>query len=131
MVESFRTFVSDLGRSAMKFRQQGLFPIAFTVALAAAQNQPASLLPAPTGPYDVGRASLQWTDRSRRDNESPDGHRQLVVWLWYLAAKTPEQPAAWQPAAEWASGRTSVRYHIAVGYFVCRAAIPHRSLPSL
>jgi dienelactone hydrolase len=81
----------------MESGYQTLFSIAFTVALAAAQNQPVSVVPAPTGSYDVGRTSLLWSDGSRADTESPDGHRQVVVWLWYPAAKTRERPAEWQP----------------------------------
>jgi predicted dienelactone hydrolase len=85
----------------MKSLKLDLLSIALTAGWAAAQNQPQSLLPAPTGPYSVGRASLQWSDESRPDAASPDGHRQLVVWLWYPAGKTQQQVAAWQPA-KWA-----------------------------
>jgi dienelactone hydrolase len=59
------------------------------------------LLPSPTGPYSVGRASLERSDESRADAASPDGHRQLVVWLWYPAAKGQQRMAAWQPG-KWA-----------------------------
>jgi len=82
----------------MKSLKLGLISIALTAGWAAAQDQPQGLLPSLTGPYSVGRASLQWSDESRPDAASPDGHRQLVVWLWYPAAKTQKQsPAAWQP----------------------------------
>src|SRR6202012_1279997 len=40
---------------------------------------------------------LQWSDGSRADAESPDGHRQVVVWLWYPTGKTRERRAEWQP----------------------------------
>lgn len=81
----------------MKSLKLGLLAIALTTGWTAAQNQPQSPLPAPTGPYSVGRASLQWSDESRPDAASPDGHRQLVVWLWYPAAETQQQVAPWQP----------------------------------
>ena len=42
-----------------------------------------SPLPAPTGPYAVGRTSFDWVDESRSDSATPHGHRELVVWLWY------------------------------------------------
>jgi dienelactone hydrolase len=45
-----------------------------------------SPLPVPTGPYSVGRKSFDWTDESRSDTESPNGHRELVVWVWYPAS---------------------------------------------
>jgi putative transposase len=88
----------ETGRSAMKSLKLGLISIALTAGWATAQGQPQGLLPSLTGPYSVGRASLQWSDESRPDAASPDGHRQLVVWLWYPAANTQKQPpAAWQP----------------------------------
>ncbi|HXS95781.1 MAG TPA: hypothetical protein VN736_14350 [Candidatus Limnocylindrales bacterium] len=84
----------------MKCLKLGLISIVLTMGWAA-PDEPQSLLPAPTGPYSVGRASLQWSDESRLDAASPDGHRQLVVWLWYPGAKTQQQVAAWQPG-KWA-----------------------------
>jgi hypothetical protein len=75
--------------------------IIIAAQLAAASNRAPNLLPTPTGPYSVGRTSLQLTDESRADDASPDGHRQLVVWLWYPAAKHQKKPAAWQPG-KWA-----------------------------
>src|SRR5262249_47758246 len=89
-----------IGRGTMKYLNLGLLSIALTAGLAA-PDQPQSPLPTPTGPYSVGRASLQWSDESRPDAASPDGHRQLVVWLWYPSAKTQQQVAAWQPG-KWA-----------------------------
>jgi hypothetical protein len=81
----------------------GLLLIAFAAALGGTQNRPQSFLPAPTGPYGVGRASLQWSDESRADAESPNGHRQLVVLALVSrqASKFNERLATWQ------MGRTS------------------------
>jgi predicted dienelactone hydrolase len=45
-----------------------------------------SPLPAPTGPYQVGRTEFDWVDPSRPDPESPSGHREIVVCLWYPAS---------------------------------------------
>jgi dienelactone hydrolase len=45
-----------------------------------------SLLPMPTGSYAVGRKFFDWIDESRSDTESPNGHRELVVWVWYPAS---------------------------------------------
>jgi len=81
----------------MKFLELGLLSIALTAGWAIAQKQPQNPLPAPTGPYSVGRVSVQWSDEARPDAASPDGHRQLVVWLWYPAAKTQQEVAPWQP----------------------------------
>lgn len=68
--------------------------------MAAAQSSP---LPAPTGPYAVGRTHVNWVDRSRPDPKSSLGARELVVWIWYPAARAGRaRPAPWLPD-KWAS----------------------------
>jgi len=65
------------------------------------------VLPAPTGPYAVGRTMYDWVDTTRTDPFSPDGQapRELSVWVWYPAAPAPGAraaaylPAAWAQAA--------------------------------
>ena len=57
-----------------------------------------SPLPAPTGPYEVGRTEFDWVDTARPDPDSPSGHREIVVWLWYPASpKNGAQAAEWMP----------------------------------
>jgi dienelactone hydrolase len=45
-------------------------------------------LPAPTGPFAVGRAIYDWRDDSTLDTLAldPNTKRELLVWLWYPAA---------------------------------------------
>jgi hypothetical protein len=57
-------------------------------------------LPAPTGPHEVGRTEFDWVDPSRPDPESPSGHREIAVWLWY-----PASPKNGAEAAEWMPGK--------------------------
>jgi len=45
-------------------------------------------LPAPSGPYAVGRLSLDLVDSARVDGTSPTQRRQLMVYVWYPAAAT-------------------------------------------
>jgi dienelactone hydrolase len=47
-------------------------------------------LPAPTGPYAVGRQSFHWIDHSRKESltDTPDDDRELMVHIWY-----PAEPA--------------------------------------
>jgi hypothetical protein len=48
------------------------------------------VLPAPTGPYHVGRMLFTWTEGPRPDPLAPRsgaGPRQISVWLWFPAAK--------------------------------------------
>jgi hypothetical protein len=59
-----------------------------------------SPLPAPTGPYEVGRTEFDWVDRSRPDSDSPSGQREIAVWLWY-----PASPKNGAEAAEWMPGK--------------------------
>ena len=54
--------------------------------------------PVPTGPYEVGRTEFDWVDKSRPDPDSPSGHREIVVWLWYPASpKNGAEPAELMP----------------------------------
>lgn len=52
-------------------------------------------LPAPTGPFAVGRAIYDWTDDrtgdAARDTLAPvpGAKRELLVWIWYPSATTP------------------------------------------
>jgi dienelactone hydrolase len=59
-----------------------------------------SPLPAPTGPYEVGRTEFDWVDTSRPDPNSTSEHRQIAVWLWY-----PASPKSGAEAAEWMPGK--------------------------
>jgi hypothetical protein len=61
-----------------------------------AQESP---LPAPTGSYAVGRTLFDWTDESRVDLENANGHREIMVWVWY-----PASPPADAERAEWLPG---------------------------
>jgi predicted dienelactone hydrolase len=64
------------------------------------RHQPLTL-PAPTGPYAVGRVEYAWTDQARTDPLAPHAGtmRALVVWAWYPAARVPgAQPAPYLPS---------------------------------
>ena len=73
------------------------------------EHRTAITLPAPTGPFAVGRATFAWTDDTHSDPLAPvpATKRQLLVWIWYPAAppqpsKTPAEylPAPWRDALE-------------------------------
>lgn len=51
-------------------------------------------LPAPTGPFAVGRVLYDWVDDAHTDDlaPTPGVKRELLVWIWYPA--TPGQPGA-------------------------------------
>jgi len=81
--------------------------VAATVPLGVAGRASASAgpvrltLPAPTGPYPVGTASLHLVDRSRPDPVAGAGHfRELMAAVWYPAWDAGRFPRApWMPAA--------------------------------
>jgi dienelactone hydrolase len=66
-------------------------------------------LPAPTGPFAVGRATFVWSDPAHADPLAPPpgAKREILVWIWYPAApRQPSQtvceylPAPWRKAME-------------------------------
>jgi dienelactone hydrolase len=65
-------------------------------------------LPAPTGPFAVGRSTFAWTDAVHPDTLAPvpGAKRELLAWIWYPAAPQPSQtaadylPAPWRDALE-------------------------------
>ncbi|WP_427895155.1 hypothetical protein ACQHIV_16270 [Kribbella sp. GL6] len=60
------------------------------------RSEPVSL-PEPTGAFQVGRRTYEWTDSARRDPFA-DGPRRLAVWIWYPVAKgTTGQHVAYAP----------------------------------
>ena len=62
------------------------------------------VLPAPTGPYAVGRREYYWTDQSRYDTLAPHAgmKRELVVWAWYPALPEPGAVIASYLPSTWA-----------------------------
>lgn len=77
-----------------------LFVLACAIGVsctALAQQNP---LPAPTGPYAVGRTLFNWVDESRVDLLNPKGYREIPVWVWYPASPASDaQKAEWLPGA--------------------------------
>jgi predicted dienelactone hydrolase len=70
-----------------------------------------TILPAPTGPFAVGRTTFVWADAEADPLGPPGAKRELLAWIWYPAApgQLPEPandylPAAWRAAMENQSG---------------------------
>ncbi|HKV39626.1 MAG TPA: family membership, partial [Blastocatellia bacterium] len=67
-------------------------------------------LPAPTGPFAVGRVTTAWIDDTHFDTLAPvpGTKRELLVWIWYPAAApaSPEMTSDYLPAA-WRSADTN------------------------
>jgi predicted dienelactone hydrolase len=73
------------------------------------EHRIAVTLPAPTGPYAVGRAIYDWTDDANLDTLAPvpGTKRELLVWIWYpsaagqSAAMDDYVPRQMREAARW------------------------------
>ena len=51
------------------------------------------LAPEPSGPWSVGRRSLQWIDSSRPEPTDSSHFRTLPVWVWYPTPKSKTEEA--------------------------------------
>ncbi|WP_412079545.1 alpha/beta hydrolase family protein (plasmid) [Streptomyces xanthophaeus] len=60
----------------------------------------ALVLPAPSGHHPVGRATVHLKDENRADPWVPSEKRELMVSLWYPAAKPSDTPAPYMTAEE-------------------------------
>jgi hypothetical protein len=66
------------------------------------------VLPAPTGPYTVGRMEYDWIDQQRSDRLAPQAgmKRELIVWVWYPAVGVygtevaPYLPSKWAQVSD-------------------------------
>jgi predicted dienelactone hydrolase len=88
------------------------------------------LLPAPAGPYAVGRVEYAWTDQARTDPLAPHAgtQRALVVWAWYPAVRVPgARPAPYLPP-QWATVSDQQRGVIGEQLFQSAASIRTNSL---
>jgi hypothetical protein len=72
----------------------GILSIPLAIALLAWRQPNHLTLPSPTGPYAVGRVTADWRDHDRIHPFAPTSgtHRELPVWIWYPAEKTPTAP---------------------------------------
>lgn len=60
----------------------------------------ALVLPAPTGPYAIGRVSYDWIDSSREEifAKQKGSKRELLIWIWYPAMRVGgTQPTTYLP----------------------------------
>lgn len=78
-------------------------------AQAATHPVPVLALPAPSGHRPVGRTVLHLTDEDRADPWVPTQRRELMVSLWYPAARPSGTPAPYMTAAESVAYVRSIR----------------------
>ena len=73
------------------------------VGLVTVRHDRSMALPPPTGPDPVGRVTFDWTDHRRIDPLAPHSgtDRELAVWLWYPAARSPAAPRTAYTPGDW------------------------------
>ena len=93
----------------MIFRQVILTAV---LVMAAAQT-----LPRPSGQYPIGRVALNWQDKSRPEviTDAPDDYRELLVYIWYPAAKATAAPGPYWPGIERVAGAAAAQLTNMVG----------------
>jgi hypothetical protein len=66
----------------------GVFVVGALTGVLYLEHRSEVTLPAPTGPFAVGRALFDWVDDGTLDASSPapGSKRELLVWIWYPAA---------------------------------------------
>jgi hypothetical protein len=68
------------------------FLLALGTIATAAQSTVSPALPTPSGPFSIGRRGYALTDTSRPDPLSKNGHRELMIYVWYPVQRTSMQP---------------------------------------
>src|SRR5450432_3121738 len=71
----------------------GFLGIAVLLGLLWLDHNRETILPAPTGPFAVGRTTYVWRDATQAELMAPQPgtKRELLAWIWYPAA--PQQPS--------------------------------------
>jgi predicted dienelactone hydrolase len=74
-------------RALATFAILGVLGVALLVGAVWLEHRTATTLPAPTGPFAVGRAIYHWVDDKGLDALAPvpGTKRELLVWVWYPA----------------------------------------------
>jgi dienelactone hydrolase len=81
-------------------------------------------LPNPTGKYKVGRMSIELTDQNRLEAYSTkreDKRRELVVWIWYSAALTPDSKRAIYLPDQWSEADLVYGVRLGTTKFECHS----------
>jgi predicted dienelactone hydrolase len=87
-----------------------LFAVVLVIALACyfviSHRQPLTL-PSPTGQYRVGRTEYDWVDNSRIDpfSHHTNEKRELLVWVWYPANASQQNPTVPYLPPAWVNAR--------------------------
>src|SRR5215469_1632337 len=103
-VVSSRRWMKRLVKSLLILLPLIVLVIVSSIVFALIRRNQTLVLPAPTGPYAVGRVEYDWTDQSRTDPLAPQAgsKRELIVWAWYPAMRVAGERLAPYLPAKWA-----------------------------
>lgn len=104
MANPKRSYKRLLLKTALATSALLLVALATLSLVVQAQRSAPVTLPAPTGPYAVGRMLYDWIDPNRAETFAPKPgvHRELMVWVWYPATPPPGAHTAPYLPAKWA-----------------------------
>jgi predicted dienelactone hydrolase len=110
---SSRRWMKRLVKSLLILLLLIVLVLASSIVFAEIRRNQTLVLPAPTGPYAVGRMEYDWTDQSRTDPLAPQAgtKRKLVVWAWYPTIRVsgarvaPYLPPTWAQLSDQQHGR--------------------------
>ncbi len=91
-----RRLARRIFKSLAVFAMLGIFGLAILLAALWLEHNIGVTLPAPTGPFAVGRAIYDWVDDRTLDVLAPvpGAKRELLVWIWYPATRGPSSAIA-------------------------------------
>ena len=89
----------------------GIAGVAILLLAAWAGNHRATILPAPTGPFTVGRVTYDWRDSSQQELMAPRSGipREMFAWVWYPAVVQPSKQAADYFPVSWSNALSRQR----------------------
>jgi predicted dienelactone hydrolase len=112
---SFRPWLKRLVRILLVLSLIVVLVVVSCLVFVEIRHQQTLVLPAPTGPYAVGRMEYDWTDQARTDPLAPQAgvKRELAVWAWYPIESVAGAEVAPYLPSKWA--QLSDRQHGLVG----------------
>ena len=100
----FRPWMKRLARVLLILLLIFVLVIVACLAFVEIRRHQTLVLPAPTGPYAVGRMEYDWIDQQRSDPLAPQAgmKRELIVWAWYPAVRVSGAEVAPYLPSKWA-----------------------------
>ena len=90
---SLRELLRKVLKAILTVGVLGVLAIAILLGSVWVEGRSKTTLPAPTGPFAVGRTAFAWSDATHVDPFAPPGtKRELLAWIWFPAAPAQHSP---------------------------------------